>query len=110
MDESIVKNFDTPTRIKVSEAMRIGKATLKENPYVFYYAGHVCAIGAAIAGLGYSEQDWHAAKPLHRDSGLLTAAALLQLPEALVVDISHKHAHKGMSILQIADWLEGQGY
>lgn len=106
MDESVVKHLEQRT-LKMSEAIRIGAAMVEENHGS--YCG--CALGTAYRGLTGRDLSTYM-----RDASIGAhaqhVAALFGIPLGIAVEAERKHLYSqgAMPRLQIADWLESEGY
>ncbi len=89
---------------ELAAAIRKGHTMIGETTTFFYDGYCGCALGAAIASLGISYDQW--AERLHlNESGVEFCARALNAPLDLMLEISRTH-ESGMPRLAIADWLD----
>lgn len=93
--------------LKLSEAIRIGKPMVVEG----MTSHRFCALGCAWAGYNGRAMTMQDLCDLRVRDGKWSArlGESLEIPASLAEDISSKHC-SGVSALEIADWLQEQGY
>lgn len=103
------KEVAAPAKVlKLSEAIRVGHSMIKESRDCYLNDGCGCALGAALVTRGHRSQD----EP-GLNGGYDVVRNISQnfnVPMETVRDISTRHFTGAMNRLQLADWLEKQGY
>jgi len=93
---------------ELAAAIRRGHGMIAERVTTFYNNGCGCALGAAMAGSGVTENQyiglmWE--RTSRGNGSILASCELLGIPEDLAIAISCKHSG-GQPRLAIADWLD----
>lgn len=94
-------------KLKLSEAIRIGKTMVVEG----MTSHRFCALGCAWAGYNGRAMTLKDLADLRVRGGDWSAriGAALGIPDGIADEISVRHC-RGTPALQIADWLQEQGY
>lgn len=103
MDMKEVAKFETPVKLKLSEAIRIGAQIRPQCKGRAFRDGGSCAMGAAyeaMTGNVWPEDDFGNFPLIMHDFGA---------PTSIVMRVTNMNDN-GMTREQIADWLESQGY
>lgn len=96
--------------MKLSDAIRRGHTMVLENSGAFLNVNGACAIGAAWVGLGGTEESFM--QKCRTKNGIFRHemfAKEVGISPSVSLAISLKHS-RGTPRLEIADWLESQGY
>ncbi len=88
-----------PTKLKLSEAIRIGARLRPQCTRTYWHNGGTCAIGAALEATGF---------PVFRSTQGICEHIERHWPTAPTGDI-YRRNDGGESRESIADWLEAQG-
>jgi len=111
MDESVIKHLEQANAISLSSAIRAGHGLIGEERNHFLRDGCGCAIGAALAFRGYTNQDDLLKPANYRLTDFIGRIAnMFGVPREVTLEASHLHFTGQKNRLQIADWLEAQGY
>lgn len=108
MDESVIRQLEQASKtMSLSAAMRLGHDLIREERSWFLRDGCGCAIGAALATRGYTNQD----QLYGCGSDFIRAVAkMFHVPFDVVGNVSHLHYSGQKTRLELCAWLESKGY
>lgn len=91
--------------LKPSEMIRRGHTMIAEHRAGYLTSGCGCALGAAWVGSGRTVKEYRT----HSQWGATLIGPAIGLPIPMALEVSSRHFN-GQPRLELADWLESQGY